>query len=49
MGSEMCIRDSAETAYEEVEAAPTPVASAPASVNEETDTLSYFAQLAKDD
>ena len=39
----------AETAYEEVEAAPTPVASAPASVNEETDTLSYFAQLAKDD
>ena len=39
----------AETAYEEVEAAPTPVASAPASVNEETDTLSYFAQLSKDD
>ena len=39
----------AETFGEEVESTPAPVASAPASVNEETDTLSYFAQLAKDD
>ena len=39
----------AETAYEEVEAAPTPVASAPAPENGTNDTLSYFAQLAKDD
>ena len=38
-----------ETFGEEVESTPAPVASAPASVNEETDTLSYFAQLAKDD
>jgi len=39
----------AETFGEDVESTPAPVASAPASVNEETDTLSYFAQLAKDD
>jgi len=39
----------AETFGEEVESTPAPIASAPASVNEETDTLSYFAQLAKDD
>ena len=39
----------AEPFGEEVESTPAPVASAPASVNEETDTLSYFAQLAKDD
>ena len=39
----------AETFGEDVESTPAPIASAPASVNEETDTLSYFAQLAKDD
>ena len=38
-----------ETFGEDVESTPAPVASAPASVNEETDTLSYFAQLAQDD
>ena len=37
-----------EEQFEELQT-PDPVASAPASVNEETDTLSYFAQLAKDD
>ena len=37
----------AETAYEEVEAAP--VASAPPSAAPEQDTLSYFAQLAQYD
>ena len=42
----------AETAYEEVEAAPTPSpvgAGTPASVESGDDTLSYFAQLAQDD
>ena len=38
-----------ETFGEDVESTPAPVASAPASVNDSTDTLSYFAQLAKDD
>ena len=40
----------AETAYEEVEAAPSPVGvGTPASVESGDDTLSYFAQLAQDD
>jgi hypothetical protein len=42
----------AETAYEEVEAAPTPSpvgVGTPASVESGDDTLSYFAQLAQDD
>ena len=40
----------AETAYEEVETAPSPVGvGTPASVESGDDTLSYFAQLAQDD
>ena len=38
----------AETFGEDIESTPAPVPAAPSSV-EETDTLSYFAQLAKDD